>query len=299
MVQKNSRQELVGVGAILGTAFIFGSFAIFTRIIAYNLPLFYAASIRNLINTIVFGLIILINRRLWQRPTPKNLIWLTLRTFSGLTAFFGSYLAFLTLSIGTTYFIYFGASTIVGYLLGWIWFKETLTPLKILSLILAIAGLYFVYTLDVSITQPIAILWAAASGMGAAGYFAISKKLPPHYSASMISFIDSLICAVLVTIVSLAMGEKWLWPSTSVPYLANILFGLSYVVTAQLIIIGFRKLQVQIASLLMLSEILFGLLLGYLVFHETVPASSLFGGLLIIAAMVLPEVAELRKKSHV
>ena len=55
---------------------------------------------------------------------------------------------------------------------------------------------------------------------------------------------------------------------------------------------GFKHIDAQIGSLIMLSEILFGILIGYLFFKETITIFTLLGGIFIITAIVLPQIAQ-------
>jgi len=65
--------------------------------------------------------------------------------------------------------------------------------------------------------------------------------------------------------------------------------GSIFIITGQLIIYGFRHLEAQVGSIVMLMEIVFGLFLGFMLYDEVLSVTSLIGGALIIVAVVLPE----------
>ena len=66
-------------------------------------------------------------------------------------------------------------------------------------------------------------------------------------------------------------------------------FGVMFLVTGQLMVYGFSNLEAYTGSLIMLSEILFGLIIGFLFYSEIPSTLTLTGGIIIILAMVLPE----------
>ena len=63
-----------------------------------------------------------------------------------------------------------------------------------------------------------------------------------------------------------------------------------FLITGQLMIYGFRNVSAQLGSLIMLSEVLFGIIIGAVLYKEALSLTVLAGGILVIVAMVLPEV---------
>ena len=62
---------------------------------------------------------------------------------------------------------------------------------------------------------------------------------------------------------------------------------------------GFKLLEVQIASLILLFELIFATIIGAIFYHEIPGVLELFGGLLIISAMALPIVRENKTKNQI
>lgn len=69
-----------------------------------------------------------------------------------------------------------------------------------------------------------------------------------------------------------------------------MLFGVMFLVTGQLMVYGFSNFEAYTGSLIMMSEILFGLIIGFIFYSEVLSPLTLTGGVLIISAMVLPEI---------
>jgi drug/metabolite transporter (DMT)-like permease len=217
------------------------------------------------------------------------------RTLSGILAFVSSYYAFYYLPIGTAYFMFFGGSTLGGFLLGKFLFQESLNSLKVTSLFLALIGLVLVYSISVTSAQ-IWYLWLAfGSGLGAGLWNTLSKKVSDSYSALQLNGLDFLITGLVTLLISLGFQEAWSWPTLTQPWIANGLFLIMFAAAGQLVIIGFKHLDAQRGSLLMLMEIVFGIILSSLIFHERLSFMSSFGGGLIILAAALPELVGLLK----
>jgi drug/metabolite transporter (DMT)-like permease len=70
-----------------------------------------------------------------------------------------------------------------------------------------------------------------------------------------------------------------------------------FVLTGQLIIYGFKYLDSQKGSLLMLLEVVFGVIVGFLVYQETLSWGAVLGGLLILLGVALPNLPTVTKKS--
>jgi len=294
MQQITVRKPLFGATAIVSATLLYGFFGILTRMAGFTLPLFFLTWTRNLAGAVL----ILVPLWLAGQLKPlkiRDLFWLVGRTLSGILAFVTSYYAFYYLPIGTAYFMFFGGSTLGGFLLGKFLFQESLNRLKITALFLALIGLLLVYSISVTSVQ-IWYLWLAfASGLGAGLWNTLSKKVSDGYSAIQLNGLDFLITGLVTLVISFGFKEAWSWPTLTQPWIANGLFLAMFAAAGQLVIIGFKNLDAQRGSLLMLMEIVFGIILSSLIFHERLSFLSLIGGSMIVLAAALPELGELSK----
>jgi drug/metabolite transporter (DMT)-like permease len=94
---------------------------------------------------------------------------------------------------------------------------------------------------------------------------------------------------------SILLKEQWTLPSLSAAWIANLLFALMFMTTGQLMIYGFKYVEAQIGSLIMLAEVVFGIIFGFIFYKEAVSITTLVGGVVIISAIILPEI---RKKEN-
>lgn len=284
-----NRNQVVGAGSLLASAFIYSFFGILTRAIGFSLPLFYSSWVRNLLMLIILG-IPLFSMRKWKKFILKDFFWIFLRSCGGLTSFVGSYISFYYIPLGIALFIFYASSTIGGYFFGVLLYHENLTKIKILSLFLAIIGLFLINTVNFPKEHLIYALYAFLGGIGNAVWCTFSKKVSGKYSALQLNFLDTFNFIIIPFCISLIVHEKWVRPEFSLLWFYLMLFVVMFIITGQLMVFGFKHLDAQIGSLIMLSEIVFGVILGFLFFHEALSVFTLFGGGLIILAIVLPEI---------
>lgn len=283
------KKELIGVGSLLSAAFLYGFFGILTRTLGFNLPLFYAMWTRSIVCVGILGALLLITKQ-WKPIKHTDWKWFIPRSCGGLIGYVGSYISFYYIPIGTAYFIFYGAVAIGGYILGSIFFRERASPLRVVSLVLALIGLGFIYTLNVYSGSTIYALFAMASGFGTAIWYTSSKKISGSYAALQLNYTDFLLGLVAYFIMSLILREPWIPISLNTAWLVNLLFVVMFLSTGQLIVYGFQRLDAQIGSLVMLTEVLFGTVLSYLFFHEILTPLTIVGGVFILCAIIIPEI---------
>lgn len=292
------KSEVKGIIHILVAAFLYSFFGIFTKIIGFNISIFYAALVRVLLAILIMTPFLLVKGN-WVRVIRHDWVWISVRAFSGsMIAFVANYYAFYNLTIGTTYFIFYAGSTVGGFILGSFLFSEQLTQKKIIALVLSVFGLFTIYAGNIQLGNPIYMTLALTGGVATAVWNTFSKKISGAYSAVQLNFLDMAFSGVFFLIGSLVFQESWVIPTLSKVWIANGLFALMFLLTGQLIVWGFKHLEAQIASLVLLAEILFGIIFGYLFFGETLTVGTVLGGSMIIAAIVIPELGILFKRKN-
>ena len=112
-----------GVVALLLAALLAGSYGVLAHFINFDVPLFYRASVGNAIQLVIL-LVFYIALDSKKPIARKDIKWFALRSTCGFVNSIGMFIAFTKISVGTTYFLSFAASTICGYLLGHTLFRE-------------------------------------------------------------------------------------------------------------------------------------------------------------------------------
>ncbi len=191
------------------------------------------------------------------------------------------------LNLGTALFIQYAATVIVSYVLGVMLLREKLTKVNYAAFFLALAGLLLVYWGDISINRLVPVLAAFAGGAFFSVYFVFSKKIPQYSSIQVNTFAYTL--GVIVNLlISVLLRENFDFNFISSAWAANVGYGIAGFLGSGLTIYGFKYIEANKGSIVLLSEILFGILFGFFLFREMLSAVAVLGGLLIIFSIVLP-----------
>jgi len=252
------------------------------------MPLFFQNWFRALVEIIIIGTILIIIRA-WKPIKKEDIFWIFIKNIAGLIGFLGSYYAFIYLPIGIAYFIFYVGSLTFGYFFGYFIFKEKLGFLKILSLVLAFVGLFLIYFKDLNVANWVYGLFALISGFGSSAWGILIKKISPKHHPLQVYLIETFFYFLITFFISLIVKEAWQAPALNTLWFANLGFIIMFIGTGQLMIIGYRYISSQIGSLIMISEVVFGIIIGLIVYKETLSLMTLIGGILIISAMILPQ----------
>lgn len=191
----------------------------------------------------------------------------------------------------------------------WLWLRHGHRPrrLTVAGSALALVGLALVLDLAGGARlDPVGVLWALGAAFGLAGYFVLSARgggdLPPVAVASGGMGIGAVTLVGLGALGLLPMhasfgtvhfaGHRtsWLVPA----------IGLSLVAAAIAYVAGIgaaRRLGATLASFVGLTEVVFAVLVAWLLLGELPTALQLAGGVLIIAGVTAVRIDELRPAS--
>ncbi len=287
-------KKYLGVFYLLSAAFLYGWFAILSRTVGYTIPIFYQNFIRAVVASTILFVIVLIERA-WIPIQRNDWIVIIARSLAGSVAFLSFFIVILAVPIGPSYFLFYGGSTVIGFWLGHVWFSEHLTSIKAISLLFAVIGLGIVYGVNVQSISLFYAVLAFAAGSATAVWNVISKKISHRYKASYLSFWDDAITILTYGAISLVAKEQWTSPSLSTAWLASNGLGVFYVVTGLLMVEGFKRIEAQIGSIILLAEIIFAIFLGWVFYREALSLLNILGGIFIVTAIILPEIYTRRR----
>lgn len=177
-----------------------------------------------------------------------------------------------------------------------IFLKRKPSVLIPVSVLMAVGGLYLLCCAgETGITIGDWLL------LGCAFMFSVQITVVDSVAADVdgirLNCLQSLVCAALSAIV-MFFGEKptldgiWL-AKVPIAYAGVLSMGLAY--TLQ--ILGQKKLEASVASLLMSLESVFAVLTGWLVLHQTLSRNEAWGCVLVFAAVILAQIPVEFKKS--
>ncbi|SBT52368.1 EamA family transporter [Micromonospora narathiwatensis] len=204
-----------------------------------------------------------------------------------------------------------GVALLLEYLgivlvVGWMWLVHGQRPrlLTVAGSLTALGGLVFVLDLTgAGRLDPVGVLWGLGAGVGLAGYFVIAGRvdaaLPSVVMASGGMAVGALglgLLGLLGVLPLRASGGDVNFAGHQVSWLVPIA-GLSLIaaVVAYLTgVAGARLLGARLSSFVGLTEVMFAVLIAWLVLGELPSPVQLLGGALIVVGVALVRLDELR-----
>lgn len=275
-----------GITALVVASILSGTFGVFSHYINFNIPLFYQITVRDIIQLVILaGLFLFFDNK--KPIARKDIKWFFLRSACGFIGAVGLYIAFTKITIGTTYFLSFAASTICGYVLGSTLFKEHITKRSLVALALSLLGLGLVYSVSFQLSTVWYSLAAIIAGIAAPGWSVFSKYISKSYSNIQMNLVDTVFAVILAVACFFVLREPAVAIKLDSVWVASFALALIFLVAGLLIVYGFRRVDAQTGTLLLLVEIVAGISLGYLFYRQTISLRDVIGGFMIISAIYI------------
>lgn len=202
---------------------------------------------------------------------------------------------FFTLSvqmttIANTLFTSNATELFVAFLLGTLLLKEKLTIRKFIAIGLALAGLAL-YA-DSILVGSVGIIFGLLGGAFTAGCNLLAKKLK-GVDLGAIMRMQFGLGAVFMTALTFLFSPNDIIRTVSIEGIAaTIAFALILIAATRLVLYGFQHSDINIASVILSSQLAFGALLGFLIYQEVLATHEIFSGLLILCAAIVGGVGQ-------
>ncbi|MFA6017026.1 MAG: DMT family transporter [Patescibacteria group bacterium] len=244
--------------------------------------------IRTIICAIIVSLITVFTRAKLIKIKPRDYHWFVLLSLAaaGTTLFYIP--AIINLPLGLTMFLFYAFGTISSYLVGYFLFKESLNKGKVIAFILAIVGLTVMFFKSIYLTNNLYIIFACISGFFYGLYSTFSKKITNKYSLTQSVLVTTIIQLTIFLISWLIIRDN-IYVYSIQSWAANIYYAIDVIVVVYLVFYGFKHIEAQIGSLLLLSELVFIIVIGFMFYHEVPSIVQLIGGVLIVLGMIIPQ----------
>jgi drug/metabolite transporter (DMT)-like permease len=213
-----------------------------------------------------------------------------------------------TLSVGVALLIeYLGTILVVG----WLWLRRGQRPrrLTLIGAVVAVVGLAFVLDLvRGGRLDPVGVLWALGAAVGLAAYFVMAAggdaDLPPVAVAAAGMGVGTAVLLGLGGLGVLPLAARfgpvdvgghrtsWLVPVLGLALLAGAFAYVAGIGAA-------RILGAKLASFVGLTEVVFAVLVAWLLLSELPTLTQLLGGVLIVLGVACVRVDELREPDTV
>lgn len=286
-IKKDS--SIKGIVSLLLTGFCFSFYGVFYRYVSKDFGTFYQTVSRYTIGLLIF-IVLLVILRVWKPIGYKDRKWFFLQGFFIAGVNIPFYLAVINLPIGVALFLFYAASVIFSYLFGSVFLEEKLDKIKVIALMLAIFGIFLIYQGDAHNFRSFYVLTAILAGGFFGFYSASSKKLNLKYSEIQINLVSHIITLLLTIPFVFLLKENIFLDFSALSWRINILYAFIGVITSFLLIYGFKFIEAQKGSLILLSELIFVVMNGFLFFKEIPSLLAVIGGICIFIALSLPNI---------
>ncbi len=276
-----------GIFLVVTSSLMFASYGVWAKLIGNQFAVFYQGWSRALMITLIL-LPILLYRKEIVPIARKDWGWMAV--FAGFTSLTQAplFYAFTHMDIGSATLLFFVALLLTMYAIGIVFLGETLTPVKCASFLFAIAGLYLIFSFSLAAFTLLAAFMAMLNGVASGGEVSFSKKLSGHYSALYLTWISWTAIVVTNAPVSFWLHEPQYLPSFETVWLYQGAYVVASIAGFWAIIEGLKYIEASLGGLLGLLEVVFSVMAGIFIFHETLSAKIMAGACLILFAAALP-----------
>jgi len=287
-------------GYILLSALLFGSYGVWATIIGdQGFGVFYQGWVRAAIILVLLTPMMFVTKSF--RPIARqDWKWMSMCILFCIFTQTPLYYAFTTTGIGISTLIFYAVFIITSYVVGRLFLGEKLTVIKLGALFVAFMGLLLMFGFSLVQFSLTGLALAALNGIASGGEVSITKKLTGRYSSLFVSYICWSAIFITHLPLSLLFGETQWVPTINAAWGAMTMYAVAGLGGFWLVVEGFKRVDASIGSLIGLLEIIFGVIFGILFFSEELRGVVIIGGVMILAAAMLPEVLTLikHKKYH-
>jgi len=278
------KQTTLGLLSLLSSGLIFGSFGVWVRLLSVDLSSYQQIAFRNIIALGIALLIIIVTKiKLnFKGVSPKYLILFGLSFPLGVICYT---LSVLNTTIMLSIFSFYLGSILSSLVIGMLVFKEKLTPQKGLSLALVILGFTFFAKGFNSLS--IGIMLGVLGGLFDVVSNSFRKHLAGKINRVVLTLIPQIGGIIVATLFMIQSSTLQIPEISTSSWLIGIIFGALLFCVNYLLLYGFQHFDLNLGTIAISSEVVFASLFGYLLFAETPSHTDMYGGLLIIIAIII------------
>ncbi len=275
--------RLIGVTSLLLAALSYGLYGTYAKFLGPSFGSFSQSSVRNIFVAVLITIFLMLTRRKLIKVNKTDWKWIFIWSIGALSTVF-IYFSFNHLAIGTAYFLLYAGMIGTGLVGGKLFFDERINAQKLVAITLSLLGLIIIYFYDIKSANILFVISALVAGIMAGLWNTLSKKVSSIYPVYQLVLIDTLISTIVGFTGALLLSEKLPSLVSVNPWVITAIWAITQVAASSLTIYGFKKLEAQIASVIIPMEVIFGTIFGYLFFGQVLPTTTLIGGLMIASA---------------
>jgi drug/metabolite transporter (DMT)-like permease len=221
----------------------------------------------------------------------KDLLLLSVTTIFGyaLTNLFFTYGILFTKVSNALFLFYIYA--IIAPILGYFFLKDKINSINIISLLISLIALFLLFSPNSIPTWKIGGFFAILSALGQSSYLILRKKLH-KYPANFMMLINTLVGVIVLGLLSLTFDSSFYFKSgithvSNNVWLTTVFFGIDNFLAWFAMTKGFEYFKATSGSIILLSELVFGIFFAFLFFKEIPTIATVIGGILILFASTL------------
>jgi drug/metabolite transporter (DMT)-like permease len=275
---------LGGSEALLGAAFLFA----FTNVLVREISHMWGDQAQVAVRFALVWIILIVFSQIKGKKTSIPRSKMTHAVAYSLLA--GTAILFFTLSvqattIANTLFTSNATELFVAFLLGTILLREKLSARKVIAIVLALVGLSL-YSHSILVGSA-GIIFGLLAGATTAACNLLAKKLK-GVDLSAIMRMQFGVGTLFMIVLTVLFSPRDIIRTISIECIAaTVLFALILIVATRLVLYGFQHSDINVASVILSSQLAFGALLGFFIYQEVLGTNVLISGLLILGAAVI------------
>lgn len=231
----------------------------------------------------------------WKKVENKHWKWFILRALGNVVATTGIFVAVNKMSVGAALFSFYAGLILSGGIFGVIFYKEKVTFIKVVSLAFTVVGLLLANGSQSQLSFNWYFIVAVIGGIGGSLWTVFSRPISKEYPLTQLVFLDSLIVVFMAAFISLFLHESWKLVQFDMRLAGVFYLGLTQVFTGQLVPYGFKRIDAQIGSMILLNDSIIGIVLAFFIFHESVSFIVAIGGACVFLSTIIPILLENKK----
>lgn len=286
-----------GYAMVFASAILFGTYGVWSRLMGNTFPPFYQAWVRSILIMLIILPFMLKTKsfcRIKRQDWPALGIFIAFCVFTQVPLYY----AFNHAPIGAVQLIFYSMFVVTAYIVGRFYLGERITKIKMISMVLAFVGLAFVFGSAVIAFAPLGLGLAMLNGVASGGEVSSSKKIENKYPPSLVVFWGWVFTLFTHLPISILIGEKQVPISLTHAWLWLVVYAFVNAAAFWLVIVGFRYVDASVGSLIGLMEVVFGVIFGAIIFREVLSWSIYVGGLIILFAIMLPDLINILQNKH-
>jgi drug/metabolite transporter (DMT)-like permease len=288
---RKTKTTTTGIEALFVAAFFYAG----TNVLVRYMSGMWGNQAQVFARFVVAWLILLAVSRLRKAKTGKVLhgkfgLVIALSVLQALAILFYT-IAVQKTTIANMLFVSYATTMIVQFILGTMILKEKVNVIKLTAIMFSLVGLAL-YS-HALLHGNIGVFFSVLAG--ATGAFAnlINKKLAGVDRWAVLQLQYGLGAIILFGITA-ALGNGFIRTMSIQGILITIAFAVTILIASYLLLYGYQHIDVNIGTVISSTELVFGVILGFILFHEIPDTNEIISGLLIAAGSITGAIGQKR-----